>query len=664
MGEVGASGTILLSGQLSEEEYNADLRGGKAVKVFDRMRRSDGQVKAVLQVCELPFHSATWTVQPASEDQADVDVAKFIERNLFDGMSITWDSFLHHILMMLPFGYSVFEKVYEIDKDGYIKWRKLAPRLQKTIWKWNLDVHGGLDGVEQLVFKQGTYKFIPIKADKLLVFTHEKEGSNFEGTSVLRSAYKHWYYKDHLYRIDGVASERHALGVPTFKHPPEISPEEKARLETMGEYLQAHEKMYIRLADSYDFDIKGLQGSIKDLMPSIEHHDRMIARSVLAQFLNLGTTGVGSFALARDQSSFFLMALKSLGKNICETINRYAIPQLVDFNFNVEAYPKLVVSGLETRNIDTYIKAIVDTTNAGALTIDKQVRDSLRGTLDLPPEPEQEEESEFEGSEEKPKFHRAKTFAEGFVAFEEIEKVLKKGEAEFITETKEVMDNQIANLADVTIKAIETKNLDKLDDIEVRYKTSMITKMTGVLSDMFKYGRLQVKKELSLQKNIELAELPVPIDPSELPIVKEFIKARAKASAGVMSNKLKQFVTFEALRQIKSGIVNKNYLQTGLTGLSDRELIASAGFSVGEAFNFGRSYEADKVKDDIDRVQYSALMDGGTCSECMPLDGKEWDYSDPQTAEYQAGNPKCLGGTRCRCVLVFISKAESPATVR
>lgn len=675
--EHGVPGTVFISGQLVEEEYNADLRGSKGLVVYDKMRRSDGQVKAVLLVCELPLRAATWDIEPASDESKDVEVAEFVKENLFEEMTITWDSFLKHILIMLWAGFMAFEKVWFVE-GGMVKYRKLAPRLPKTIYSWDMDEHGGLKGVTQYAYRGSNYQMIPIPAEKLLIYTNEKEGSNFEGISILRAAYKHWYYKDQLYRIDAISAERHATGVPKFTHPSNAKDDDKSRLDEIGQRLYAHEQMYVRLADDYGFSIEGLTGSIRDIMPSIEHHDKMIARSVLAQFLNLGTSDVGSFALARDQSSFFLMALRSVGINICDTTNRYAIPQLVDYNYNVDHYPKLTVSGLETRNLKEYAEAITGLIREGALTKEPDLENDLRAMLKLPPkaddEPVEEPEPDKDPgpdtddtgerkvfkSAEVPKRRRELTYAEGFVAFDEIEKVLDSGGDKFISATKDVMERQIDNLVEMAVKVIEKRQLGKVEDIQVRYQTQMADKMAGVLEDMFNYGRLQVKKEMGAQKHAEMAEVPGPLGDDE-EMITEFLRTRTKASAGVMANKLKTAVSFEALRQIKAGVVDKAGLKSTLTDLSDKELIASARYSVAEAFNFGRSIEAEKEKEEIGRVQYSAIMDAHTCSSCGPLDGQEWDYDDPRTGKYASGNPECEGRELCRCVLIFIAKAETPA---
>jgi len=679
--ELGSTGTSFFSGILTGEEYNTDLQGSKGRDIYEKMRKSDAQVKATLLACELPLRAAIWRMEPASDDPGDVEIAEFVENNLMEGMTITFDSFLKHVLLMLPFGYSIFERVYALE-DGRIKWRKLAPRLPKTLYKWNINKQdGGLDGIEQFVFKNDKYEFVDIPADRLVIFTNDKEGSNFEGTSLLRAAYKHWYYKSNLERIDAIAAERHALGVPTLEIPDTATTEDIAKADKILQRLHAHEKSYMRHKAGWSFDIKGLSGSIKEIMPSIEYHDRMIGHSILASFLTLGSRDVGSYALSRDQSSFFLMALNAIGKNVCDTMNRYAIQPLVDYNWNVESYPKLAYSPLETRDIESYCNAISGLIEKGALTTGTDVENTLRDLLKLPPKPEPEEgepppeeitpgdedTGEHTGFHAEPKAKRELTYAETFVAFTDIKKALDSAQAAFVKAAKDTMERQINNLADTAFKIIEGRQLDKIDDIEVRYKTQMAEDFVKILKEIYEYGRGQVKKELQSQTHTSLDELP--LDPADEELIMHYIMTRAKASANTLALKLKQFTTFEALRQVKAGVMSKDELLTGLRGLSDKELVASAQYSVSESFGLGRGVEAEKNGAGIERSQYSAILDENTCDHCAKLDGEEWNYDDPRTAKYASGNPECLGASKCRCLLVYISKVEvkgkfSDATIR
>lgn len=669
--ELGAPGTVFFGGMVSEEEYNPDLRGDKAIAVYEKMRRSDGQVKATLLACELPLRSARWDVKAAGEGRQDQEVAQFIRDNLFEQMTITWDDFLRHILLMLPFGFSVFEKVWELV-DGRYRWRKFAPRLPKTIHKWYFDKEGGLDGVQQFVWKNfepfpgrggetkgPAYEFVNIPVEKLLAFSLSREGSNFEGISLLRAAYKHWYYKDQLYRIDGIAAERHGVGLAVFKYPSSASKEDRDKVSEIGERLHAHERAYVAIPSTMEFDLKGVAGQLHDIVRSIEHHDLQIVRSILAQFINLGSSDVGSYALSQDQSGFFLMALQAVGRNICDTVNRHAIRQLVDYNWSVDRYPKLVVSGLEYTDIGTFAKAISDLTAAGALLPDRDIEAEVRRLLHLPPaKPEKGKEASLRLTEFRPMRHPRG--AERHVAFAEINDRLNGTEEEFVRVTKEVQDRQIAKIVDMVVEDIEKGEIDRITAIPLPLGDKMALAIERVLVEIFEYGQVQVKEELKKQRANIKAQEPAfePLGEAEVATIREFLRTRAKATSNVLGSKLRAAMAWESLRQIKAGTIDRVALTSALTALSDRELAATAKFSVSEAFNLGRHVEARAEADDIDRVIYSAILDENSCGPCADLDGREYEFPSSEWDEVAPPYRECEGQDRCRCVGVYVYRAE------
>lgn len=655
--EVGATGTMFMSGVLVEEEYNPDLRGEKAIKVFERMRRSDGQVKGTLLACTLPLREARWDVVPAGDGARDAEIAEFVRANLFEQMSITWDDFLSQALLMLPFGFSVFEKVWELV-DGRYRWRKLAPRLPKTIYKWDIDPEGGLRGLTQRVYKEGLFQECEIPVEKLLVFTNEKEGSNFQGVSLLRAAYKHWYYKDQLYRIDGIAAERHGVGVAVFKLPTtatqEGSDSDYGRVGKLGEQLHTHERSYLALPDTYDFELKGVSGQLHNIIGSIEHHDNQIGRSILAQFLGLGSSKIGSYALSADQSGFFLMALRATGKNVCATMNRHAIKQMVDYNWDVKAYPQLTVSGLEHRDLGAYAKAITDVVNAGLIKRDDSIEDELRKFLHLPARKKAEApKRSLRLAGFRP--YRPLRGAETHVAFGEINDRLDTAEDNFVKAAKEIQAKQIGQIVDQVVKHIGAGELDKVTSLQTPFIGPMRDAIEKVLTDLYEYGQKQVESELDKQRSAVQGREPAK---KAVPSPEQFIKTRAAATANVLGSKLRAAMAWQALRQIKAGAVDRAAMTAALTELSDRELVATAKFSVSEALNMGREAKAREMADEIGRVQYSALLDENSCGPCAEQDGKEFDYPSAEWEEVEPPYRGCEGQDRCRCVGVYIYKVE------
>jgi len=75
-----------------------------------------------------------------------------------------------------------------------------------------LTENGELESVTQRTYKNNNYIEVTIPKEKLMVFVYRREGDNYLGTSLLRQAYKHWFFRDKYYKIDAVAQERLGIG--------------------------------------------------------------------------------------------------------------------------------------------------------------------------------------------------------------------------------------------------------------------------------------------------------------------------------------------------------------------------------------------------------------------------------------------------------------------
>ncbi len=381
--ELGASGTDIFAGIITEE-YNSELSDIAGIKIYDKMRKSDGTVRAAMSVTQLPIRRASWIIKTASEDDKDIEVRDFVDRALFDEMSITWDDFLRQALLMLPFGVMTFEKVFairELDKKKYIIWKKFAPRLPKSITLW--ETKEGKAGIQQLT-SNGHSASIPI--EKLLIFVNEIEGENWWGTSLLRASYKHWYIKSNLERIDSVAHERQGLGVPFVKLPDSHTAADITKAKAILKNLRANDQGYLLEPDGLAVEFKDMKANTtRDPHKSIAYHNREIVLSVLAQFLDLGSNGSGSRALSEDHTNLFLQSLEAIANNIKNVINKYAIKELVDLNFdNVEVYPELDYAGISRTDAEKLSTAYQRFAQSGGIRPIESDDQHIRGLLGLP----------------------------------------------------------------------------------------------------------------------------------------------------------------------------------------------------------------------------------------------------------------------------------------
>lgn len=401
--EFGATGYYTFSGQF-QTEYQTQLSGGKAFEVYEKMLRGSSIVKAMFKAVWLPLISAEWEVKPPIEnDKQLADITERVKQNLFYGLNVSWSQLLYNILLHLPYGFYPFELVWKNpaeEKPGenelQIQLKKLAPRHPKTIKKWYKDENGGLQELEQWTYvdKGGSTSYLTIKIpiDKLILFVNEQDGDNYEGVSILRPGFRHWYMNDKLYTIASIGAEKFAVGTPIITFDPDywssLSDDEQTNQLTLADDIiknyRVHEYAGVKVPPGMNFSVIPGNFNYASIENFILHNDIKICQSVLASFLTLGEKAIGSYALSKDQSDFFLMSLKAVGKNICDTINTHLIPKMVNYNYdNITQYPKLSFT-LENFDINNLITSIRNAVLGKILTPSKGIEEEIRRLLSLP----------------------------------------------------------------------------------------------------------------------------------------------------------------------------------------------------------------------------------------------------------------------------------------
>jgi hypothetical protein len=405
---VGLPGTPIFSGFLEDfGEYNPQLEGLTAIRTYEKMRRSDAQVAATLLACELPIRAANWDVLPASSGAQDREIAQFVKDNLFGGLEYVspsgvkttqcWDDVLRNTLLMLPFGAAAHEEIYAVD-GMRVRLARLAPRLPVTFYRWITDVDGEtLLALNQYGYRNSNFETVEIPVDRLAVFTFNKEGANFFGRSMLRPAYMHWYIKHNLYRIDAIAGERNGLGIPIIEQGTNASKEDRQAAASWVTQLAAHEKTGIALPAGWKLSLQGVQGQVRDLFNSIEHHNIEISRTALAFFMNLGQSGrsSGNRALGQEMTDFFFLTVQATADQIARTITATSVKRLVDYNWDgVERYPTIEVSNLRARSLDQTLTALSQLATANVMAPYPELAQHIARELGLPQPPQKAGNSE------------------------------------------------------------------------------------------------------------------------------------------------------------------------------------------------------------------------------------------------------------------------------
>lgn len=391
--EIGSVGLNRFNGYI-EEEFLLELKGTKGLEVYREMYNNDAFIGATVFAIEMLSRESTWEVVPYSNEDKHKKDAEFIEQCI-DDMSHTWSDFISEIMTMLVYGFSVFEIVYKIRggnspfseskskySDGKIGWRKFAIRSQETISRWIFDDTGGLQGIEQVSPPDYRTRIIPI--EKLLLFRTSTHKNNPEGRSILRNAYRSWYFKKHIENIEAIGIERDLAGLPIAWIPSQLlkksaTAEEKATLDAIKKIvinIRRDEKEGVVFPLAYDsngnkmFDLSLLSTGGRrqfDTSSIIDRYNRAIVTTVLADFLLLGTER-GSYSLATEKTSIFSRAIDAWLSSIDDVINRYAITRLFEANnFPTNELPYIKHKAVEKIDIETVSRLIDSLTGAGAI---------------------------------------------------------------------------------------------------------------------------------------------------------------------------------------------------------------------------------------------------------------------------------------------------------
>lgn len=390
--ELGYASPSPFTGWLREERV-PELMGKIGLRTYYDMKRADGTVRGALRLIKTPILAARWFVEPETDSAVDKNIAKFVEENLFDELSVPWTRVVEDSLLMCEYGFMPFELVWsDTISPGKLKLSKIAPRHPMDIMEWLWDRNGGVNG---LIMEPSNYGpdsgfqgapldifanqplYIPI--EKMVIFTLEQEAGDLRGISILRSAYKHYYYKDTLYKIDAIQKERHGIGIPVIKLPPGFTTEDKRLADELGRNLRTNERAHIVVPSNWEIIFAEIKGQPVDCMISIQHHDMKIKSNILAPFMDESN-------VKPDSLDVYFKSTRYIANTICDTFNHFVIPKIVAANFARGNAPKLRVRRIgEWEDMRTMSFAVRNFVGAGIIEPDDPLEKFIRSELDLPP---------------------------------------------------------------------------------------------------------------------------------------------------------------------------------------------------------------------------------------------------------------------------------------
>ena len=690
--ELGVSGEVLLGTYENEEARTDDIEIADYVK----MRQNDGTVAALYNLITLTILSNEWILKPNEQDTND-EIKAFVEGNFrnppnLGGMTTPFSLTLSDMLRAVLEGFRFFEKVWTLY-DGKIVYRKLAPRDASTISLLRDDT-GGFDGAIQRVVFKNDYKEITIPKEKGFLFTYGKEKNFLYGESAFKAAYYHYDKKHKLYYLGSLHAQVSAVPPVVLKLPEDYSEGDRDQAEDQVKNFGV--RTTVTLPPGYELESFEAKGS-QNVLPLIEHHNAEIARSVLGQFLLLGAgSRTGSFGQSKNDTENFMRAIRGLMESIADHINAYVIPDLVELNFQSDAYPRfefIPIDNDQARALKQAMVQVVQSSKmplpewfavglvdrlAESFDIDKPEMDDAQNlasqydVTESKEEIEQKQTPETPGSAEAPeekraaplkevkkslsegdelRFGRPLTPAEGRVRFAEIDTRMDTFEGDMLTQIMPVMDAMKADLEKQAAVLIANKKIEQLASLSV--SPEIVVRYAQVLEQhmgrVYEYGKRGASDEV---------HIPAPkTDANSMIYLATQAKSVADKQAADAAFRAQQEVADRLRRKLlaegddEDGIID--VISGALSTFFDSVLALSVSSLVSQALNLGRD-DAFSSSTDIAAFEYSALLDFRTCPKCKGLDGMAMS-----PMQYRSSMNRPPVHLRCRCMIVAILRGDA-----
>lgn len=366
--EYGRSGLRHWGGFVFEEWLQQLQQGQQAANVFREMSDQDPIIGAIIYAIQALMRRVSWWFE-----EKDSRGAVWMQ-SVLDDMQFSWEDTLGEILSFLIYGYGYHEMVYKIragahpkrslssfSTDGTIGLAKIPLRAQDSLWKWVFDDYGDIEGMIQNPPPDFLLRFIPI--EKALHFRTTIFKDNPEGRSILRNAYRSWWFVKNIQQIEAIGVERDLAGLPVLT-PPEGVDIWDVDDPTMVNMLQAakitvssirrdeQEGVVLPFGWTLELLASGGQREFKTT-EIISRYETRMATSVLADLVMMGQDKVGSYALSVTKKDMFAASLGGYLDIISSVINTQMIPSLWTLNGFKDEMPKLCHGSIETIDLDT-----------------------------------------------------------------------------------------------------------------------------------------------------------------------------------------------------------------------------------------------------------------------------------------------------------------------
>lgn len=311
--------------------FNYDDTG--FVRDIRDMLKVDGKAQTLESVLSLPIRNAPFYITQGRASDSVYDRVRLLMTQPANngGMTTPMNLVIAQMCNAMIYRKAYFEKVWT-EKLGGVGYDKIAWRPPATCAVERDPKTGAFLGFRQMPVRledTDEKKFSPHRS---FVYIHGTHRDPMEGVSDLQITQWCFKTKQKIRFLWYQFLEGQALPKTIVKSDDETEAKNAAK-----KIIGLRQGGVVGIGGGIDVDPLESSGrGASEFKAAMQWLDAEASSSVLAGFTDLGaaaTSGIGSFALSKDQTDFFLMSRQAVAKEMADYINQYLIADLVYWNF-------------------------------------------------------------------------------------------------------------------------------------------------------------------------------------------------------------------------------------------------------------------------------------------------------------------------------------------
>lgn len=224
-------------------------------------------------------------------------------------------------------------------------------------------------------------------------------------------------------------------------------------------------------------------------------------------------------------------------------------------------------------------------------------------------------------------------------------------ETRVVTLAAPVVARIVAQLADEVRPLLASGDIAGIARVKASHTAELAAAITKASTLAIAAGKRQVLDSAKAH-GVKLAKLPARKDVKR---AADYVTAKAAAISEQVAQQIEANVRRSALAAAAKGV--EDIASSDLVDWEDasaRSLVGSAIEMGRTAYDAGRLFGYDEVRDDVSEVVYTAILDDNVCEVCAGADGESYTGDAVDDGFAAAPNDDCEGGERCRCYPVLV----------